>query len=592
MSYYSYKFPPPLRSIFLPLLLLIALAGMSAKKSASPSPEDVAKADYLYLEALRARSQGQTDASFHLLSRAHELNPADLEIGQDYASLLLLISSDTDTASLAKAMNLYKAYWDANPADYWAGVRYGLLNDRMLNRDEALRVWRTLHLHHPTRSEITAHLADRLASEGSRADKLEALALYDTLTVTEGPGIPLVSKKLSIYLDDADTTAVFNEVDRLRLSSPSNVDYQVFSGEVYSSLGRTGEALAFFDNAISIDPSNGYARYAKAQYFKEQGDSAGYDREVMVALRQPGLDVDTKLLILTKFIGDVYDDSVQVPRVCSLFDTLIVIHPLEHDIHELYGRYLTSQALYPEAAEQVEQTLGLNPADPQGWEMLASLYLQTNDLPNAKNAIERSFRYYPDEPRQHLMLGSIYSQEKDFDMAIKQYETVVALTPEDDAETLSQTFGLLGDAYYSKQMPDTAFTFYNKSLLYNPDNYLALNNAAYFMACEGKDLDKALAMIERVIAAEPDRPTSMDTYAWVLFKRKEYDRAREVMDRVLELTEAEGDELTSELLDHAGDIYFMGGEPREAVDFWRRALKLDPDNEKLKEKVKHKCLVK
>lgn len=109
------------------------------------------------------------------------------------------------------------------------------------------------------------------------------------------------------------------------------------------------------------------------------------------------------------------------------------------------------------------------------------------------------------------------------------------------------------------------------------------------MACEGADLDEALRLIEKVVAAEPDQATSLDTYAWVLFKRKEYEKAREVMDRVLAL---ESENPSADVLDHAGDIYFMDGEPRKAIDFWRRALKLDPDNEKIQRKVREKCIVK
>ena len=48
------------------------------------------------------------------------------------------------------------------------------------------------------------------------------------------------------------------------------------------------------------------------------------------------------------------------------------------------------------------------------------------------------------------------------------------------------------------------------------------------------------------------------------------------------------DASSAEIFHHAGDIYFMAGEPEQALDFWEKALKLDPDNELLKKKVNHK----
>lgn len=205
-----------------------------------------------------------------------------------------------------------------------------------------------------------------------------------------------------------------------------------------------------------------------------------------MALRQNSLDVDTKLMLLRSYISEMIADSVQQPRIRELFDTLLVVHPLEHDIHDLYSRFLITVRDYKSAAEQTEQTLGLDPADPQGWEMLASLYLQTEEYDRAADAIVRSFRYYPDNGRQHLMLGSIYSQDGKPLEAIGQYKEALELTDDGDAETLSRIYGAWGDALYSMEQADSAFTYYKKAILYDPTNYLAMNNSAYFMACEGR----------------------------------------------------------------------------------------------------------
>ena len=98
----------------------------------------------------------------------------------------------------------------------------------------------------------------------------------------------------------------------------------------------------------------------------------------------------------------------------------------------------------------------------------------------------------------------------------------------------------------------------------------------------------------------------------MLFKKKDYAKAREVIDKALAVygiapegkkpeeinpaivvedsTEADISEKTpsAEVFDHAGDIYFMNGEPQKALEFWEKALALDPDNELLQRKVKHK----
>ena len=149
---------------------------------------------------------------------------------------------------------------------------------------------------------------------------------------------------------------------------------------------------------------------------------------------------------------------------------------------------------------------------------------------------------------------------------------------------MSELNTALGDNFYARELTDSAFTYYDKAIELNPGNLTALNNCAYYLACTDRDLDKAEEMILRVIAERPDEGTSLDTYAWVLFKKKEYQRAMEVIEEAMEKTE----EASAELHDHAGDIAFMNQNYDRAISEWRKALALEPDNELIAKKVKYK----
>lgn len=574
----------------LPLLILaiLALGALSAlaagrQRQAGTETEDTRKADYIYLEALRAKSQSNHDAAFALLQRAHELNPADREIGVELSTYLLSLSQ-TDSALLTSSMALLRDYCEANPTDIYYGGRYAMLNEQLLNRDEALRTWKRLHTLYPDRLEVTYRYAGALAQGGTQADRDKAIAVYDSVEIAEGKSIPLSSKKIQLYYSLQDTASILAEADRLRNSAPRNVDFQVFSGDIYSMFGLNDQAKQFYDSACILDPSSGLAYYSRAQFYHTLGDSAAFNREVFQALEQKNLNVETKLVILRSYIQEMFNDSTNFPQIGQLFDVLIDQHPHEHDIHDLYSRYLIVTKDYSKAAEQTERALDLDPADSEGWEMLTSLYLQVDRLDDARQAIKRSLRYYPDNSRQYLVLGSIYDQEGQRDKATAEYRHALSLTDSTDVSQLSRIYGAMGDNLYASEQADSAFVYYQKSLLYDPDNTLALNNCAYYLACEGRDLDRALEMIEKAVGAEPENATSMDTYAWVLFKRKDYAKAREIIDRTLSLT----DERSEEILEHAGDIYFMEGDPDGALRFWKEALELAPDNQLLAKKVKHK----
>ena len=113
---------------------------------------------------------------------------------------------------------------------------------------------------------------------------------------------------------------------------------------------------------------------------------------------------------------------------------------------------------------------------------------------------------------------------------------------------------------------------------------MAMNNCAYFMTESGMDLDKAAELSRRSLNIDPDNESSLDTYAWIMFKKGDYKEAKAFIDRAMEQTESP----SAELYQHAGDIYFMNSDPDKAVEFWEMAAELDPDDELLQKKLKHK----
>ena len=91
-------------------------------------------------------------------------------------------------------------------------------------------------------------------------------------------------------------------------------------------------------------------------------------------------------------------------------------------------------------------------------------------------------------------------------------------------------------------------------------------------------------MSAKAVQLSPDNATYLDTYAWVFFKQKNYSMA---LLYIKSAVDNDGDKPSADLLDHYGDILFMNGETEAAVEQWKKALELLPDNELLQRKVQH-----
>ena len=66
---------------------------------------------------------------------------------------------------------------------------------------------------------------------------------------------------------------------------------------------------------------------------------------------------------------------------------------------------------------------------------------------------------------------------------------------------------------------------------------LCLNNYAYFLSLDAKDLKKAEKMSYRSITAEPNNSTYLDTYAWILYQQGRYEEARIYIEQALKCSE-------------------------------------------------------
>ena len=151
---------------------------------------------------------------------------------------------------------------------------------------------------------------------------------------------------------------------------------------------------------------------------------------------------------------------------------------------------------------------------------------------------------------------------------------------------ISQLFTSIGDCRYGEKKLDEAFRAYDNALLLFPDNTLALNNYAYFLSENDGDLDKAAEMSKKSLAGEnAENPTYLDTYAWILFKKGDFDEAAKYQAAAVEAAEKDGS-VSAELYDHYGDILDASGNREKALENWQKALDLEPDNNEIKTKIK------
>lgn len=102
----------------------------------------------------------------------------------------------------------------------------------------------------------------------------------------------------------------------------------------------------------------------------------------------------------------------------------------------------------------------------------------------------------------------------------------------------------------------------------------------------GGDLDRALQLSSRSLEGEnANNPTYLDTYAWILFLKGDYEKAREVQAKAVEIMGDHGGD--TEVYEHYGDILDKTGDKAAAIEAWKKALDIDDSRNDIREKIKN-----
>ena len=564
------------------LLTIITVVGISALAADDHESKNKLKAEYIFAEAINQKNLENGDAYYDLLEHAYQTDSTNTNVAF-YLGYCMLMTENLNKARAERGLQLMKKHFDKSPGDFYETTFYSDANMMLGHPDEALRAIRSLCQKNPNRPELMARLAQAQAQTG---DFDGSNITYDSIQTIQGISLPITQRKIANYMQLNDTASSISEMRRLLATAPLNVDYNIFMGALLTQLGMNDSALYYLDKAQKADPNNGNAYLSKAQFYFLQGDSAAYDRQILKALVSEDLEVDSKMKVLVDYTRTLMATGDSTGRIDTLMNVLIGQHPHEPQIHDLYSEYLIARKKYHDAAEQIGYVLDVQPTDADMWQKLMIVNMMDDNYPAAIDAAQKALEYNPDSLNLYSYIAPAYFQMKQYDKALETYNKALQMADSADIEMRSNIIGGMGDVYFEQGDTTASFNAYEEALQINPLNFGIMNNYAYFLALSNRELDKAERLAARAVKEYPTLSTYIDTYAWVFFKKKDYKMALFYIKSAMD----NEDSPSADLYDHYGDILFMNGEQEQALEQWKNALKLDPENQLIKRKVANKTI--
>ena len=547
-----------------------------ALAQSSLTSEQQRKYDYFFLEAMRLKEKKDYASAFGLLQHCLDIHPnaasALYEVSQYY---MFLRQVPQGQEALEKAV--------ANaPDNYWYSQGLASLYQQQNELDKAITLLEQMVVRFPAKQDPLFNLLD-LYGRQEKYDKV--ISTLNRLEKHMGKNEQLSMEKFRIYLQMKDDKKAFQEIESLVQEYPMDMRYQVILGDVYLQNGKKQEAYDVYQKVLAAEPDNPMAIFSMASYYKQTGQEELYQQQLDTLLLNKKVTPDTKVGVMRQMIVENEQADKDSTQIIALFDRIMKQEQDDPQIPMLYAQYLLSKNMEAESVPVLEQVVDLDPTNNAARMMLIGAAVKKEDYKQIIKVCEPGIEATPDALEFYYYLAVAYNQAEKPDSVISICKRALEhKTADGKKEIVSEFYSILGDMYHTQKQMKEAYAAYDSALVYNPSNIGALNNYAYYLSVERRDLDKAEEMSYKTVKAEPNNATYLDTYAWILFEKGNYAEARIYIDNAMK---SEGGDKSDVIVEHCGDIYYMTGDVDGALTYWKKALEMGSESKTLKQKIKN-----
>lgn len=542
------------------------------------SDDDMLRYRYFYLEALRYNGAEKFTEAYELFRHCLQIDPNASETHFALAPFEAAFGRD----SLAQAHYETALRLDPDNDEFAERLAQYYLSREDKAKGEgkqdymlmAANVYENLAKRYPDRSDYIEILSKIYLNQKDYRKMLSAL---NRLEVLEGQSEDLTLTKMQVYSYMGEQKGAHEELVRLVKNHPNDLSYRVMLGNWLLGNGRKDEAQKEYLAVLKEEPDNAPAQMSLMDYYRTVGDTAEADKLLYAILQNPRTESDTRITLMREVVQDNEKAGGDSTRVLNIFNRVLSFPQQTSEMAEMKVAYLQLKGMPKDSIKAaLNKVLDISPENIQARLQLIDILWRDTIDQNVVSECEKAIAYNPDEMALYYYLGLARYLNQDDKGALEAFRNgAMRIDDETPADMASKVYMFMGDILHGMGQKKEAYMAYDSCLVYNPDQIECLNNYAYFLSTENRDLKRAEQMSYKTIKAEPDNATFLDTYAWILYKEERYEEARIYIDQVMK---ADPDNVTGVLNDHAGDIYIKLGLTAEAVEFWKKALEDDTVN--------------
>lgn len=510
----------------------------------------------LFFSALREKTVENFKQAAELFNRVLQIDPAN------DASMYELANLQKMQNNYAAVRPLLEKAVTVNPDNEWYWIALADSYERNNDIGKLENVFNELIRLNPDKPDYYFDKANAMFLQ-KRYD--EALKLYDKVEDLAGISDELIANRQKIYLKQGNVNKAAAALEKLIADNPGQVRYYLMLAEIYNSNNLNDKAVVVLEKAKKLDPGNGMIHLALADIYRDKKNYESSFDELEKAFAIPDVDIEQKIRIVLGYLPKFPEANAKASAL-ELSKILTVAHPQSDKAFAIYGDMLLQNEKIAEAKAAYRRSISLNNQSYVVQEQLVRIELGENDIDGAIKDGENALSYFPNQAWMNYLVGVAWQQKKDYNKAIGYLKNTTSLEAQ-DKDLLSQCYSALGDCYHAIRDNKNSDAAYEKALEFNPKNAFTLNNYAYYLSLRNEQLEKAAQMSKYSNELMVNTASFEDTYAWILFKQKNYAGAKLWIEKSLQHDK----ESSATKTEHYGDILFFIGDTNGATQNWAKA---------------------
>ncbi len=523
--------------------------------------ERKAQALTAYVEALDLQENGESEKALEAFEKVLNVDPGEIDLATRVAFLL------TGQGDYPRAIDILKDAVKAQPKDPEPYLQLAYIYAKYLK-------------------------------------KMGPAIRYAKQAVNLAPAVIDGYQRLcEVQLTAGDGKAALQTLDRAAKVDTNDPSFWTRLGKLYLALLAQNTATPkpeeltkvnkVFRKALSLAPGDASVMKDAADYFAAtQQVKDAIPLYLRVLELQPN-DTGAREKLATGFLA-----TNQRGKAIQMLQEIIQQHPDQYQSYQLLGKVLEedgdallrekkleqAKAEFGKAAASYEQSLLINSAQPESYLHLAELYLtrlRRND--RAVALLQDARRNFPNSSQIAYLLAVALREAQQFQKSVTTFAEALHEAEAQGGEIVNGRFFFeYGAAAERAGLYEKATELFKKSIQLDPGEAAeAYNYLGFMWADQGRNLDEAESYIKKALAADPENGAYLDSLGWLDFRRGNYEQAlAELLNAAHNLKE---DDPT--VFDHIGDTYEKLQQLPQALEYWQRALAIDPTNKKLADKI-------